>query len=63
MTDEINIVSGGSAVCLACGARLRKVTGVCPECKQPLTPGSFRLVPASKAQKKLDGKRRARTDP
>jgi predicted amidophosphoribosyltransferase len=40
----MNIVSGGYAVCLSCSAKLRRLSETCPECKQPLVPGSFKLV-------------------
>jgi hypothetical protein len=63
VSDEINIVSGGYAVCLTCGARLGRVAGDCPVCKQPLLPGSFRLVPGAKRQPEAERKRRARLDP
>jgi predicted amidophosphoribosyltransferase len=45
--NEINIVSGGYALCLACGARLTSVRRACPICKRPLKPGTFRLVRSS----------------
>jgi len=60
VSDEINIVSGGYAVCLSCGARLSRVTGACPDCKRPLVPGSFRLVVDSQAEPRADRKPRAR---
>lgn len=58
MSDEINIVSGGYAVCLACGARLDRVTPACPVCKRPLGPGDFRLVPDAESKADADRKRR-----
>jgi hypothetical protein len=48
--NEINIVSGGHAICLACGARLTSVRRACPICKRPLKPGTFRLVRSADAE-------------
>jgi predicted amidophosphoribosyltransferase len=47
--NEINIVSGGYAICLACGARLSSVGRACPICNRPLKPGTFRLVRSADA--------------